>query len=81
MSGQPKTWSFIETLASTFIGFWTAFVAQMFIMHVFGIMADVFRDFLITAFFTVLSLVRGYYVRRLFNWLHTRAIDDAEIAS
>jgi hypothetical protein len=77
MSGQTKRMSAVETLASTAIGFAVAFVAQIWIMERFGIECDFGRDLLITAFFTVISLVRGYFVRRLFNWLHLR---DAEIA-
>lgn len=61
--------SAVESATSTAIGFCVAFFAQLFIMDVFGITADIFRDLLITVFFTVLSLVRGYFVRRFFNWL------------
>ena len=72
MSGQSRKMSALESASSTAIGFVVAFFAQLFIMDVFGIHADLFRDLLITVFFTVLSLVRGYCVRRFFNWLQVR---------
>lgn len=72
MSGQSKRMSAVETLASTAIGFIIAFVAQIWIMEQFGIECDFGRDLVITVFFTVISLLRGYFVRRLFNWLGER---------
>lgn len=78
MSGQSRKMSALESASSTAIGFVIAFFAQLFIMDVFGIQADLFRDLLITVFFTVLSLVRGYCVRRFFNWLQVSR--DAKFA-
>lgn len=78
-AGQSRKMSALESLASTAIGFVVAFFAQIFIMGIFGIGSDLMRDLMITVFFTVLSLVRGYCVRRAFNWLQVRR--DAEFTS
>lgn len=64
---QTKLQSLIETLAGTAIGFVIAFLAQLFIMHHYGIRSTIQQDLFITIFFTGLSILRGYAVRRLFN--------------
>lgn len=71
--GQKKLMSFAETAFSTGIGFVVALMAQLWIMEQFGINYDPMRDVVITCFFTVISLVRGYLVRRFFNWIHVRS--------
>ena len=77
---QTKMQSLIETVSSIAIGFVIALAAQSFIMWVEGIEADFMRDIRVTVFFTVISLIRSYYVRRLFNRIHnTRSNHDATI--
>lgn len=64
---QTKLQSLIETLAGTAIGFLIAFLAQLWIMHHYAIQSSLQQDFFITIFFTGISIIRGYAVRRLFN--------------
>lgn len=64
---QTKLQSLIETLAGTAIGFVIALCAQLFIMKLYGIPSTLQQDFFITLFFTGISILRGYAVRRLFN--------------
>ncbi len=74
MSGQSRMMSMIEVSISITIGFCIALLAQLFIFHIFSIEVSLKDNLIIVTFFTVISLVRSYCVRRLFNWIHTRSI-------
>ena len=67
---QTHKQSMIETCASTAIGFGIAYVASLLVLPLFGFAVTHGQNFWITVIFTVISLVRGYFVRRLFNYLH-----------
>jgi hypothetical protein len=70
---QTKFQSLIEVLVGTALGFIIAFCAQLWIMHHYAIQSTLQQDFFITLFFTGISILRGYAVRRLFNWIfHNR---------
>lgn len=62
--------SAVETAASTAIGFGIAYVASYTILPLFGHRITHADNFWVTVIFTVISLVRGWCVRRLFNRLH-----------
>lgn len=66
---QTKFQSALEVLAGTAIGFIIAFLAQLWITHYYAIQSSLQQDFFITIFFTGISILRGYAVRRFFNWL------------
>lgn len=66
---QTSKQSAIEVLAGTAFGFLIAFLAQLFIMEHYAIRSTVSQDLAITTFFTGISILRGYAVRRFFNWL------------
>lgn len=69
---QTKKMSLIETLSSVAIGYIISLAAQMIIFPIFGIKVSLTDNLLIGLFFTVVSIVRGYLVRRLFNWINFR---------
>ena len=69
---QSKKMSLIETLSSVAIGYIISLAAQMIIFPVFNIEVSLTDNLLIGLFFTVVSIIRGYYVRRLFNWINFR---------
>jgi polysaccharide pyruvyl transferase WcaK-like protein len=71
---QSKTQSAIEVVAGTTIGFIIAMIAQVYITWQYGISSTLAQDFGITVFFTGISIIRGYAVRRFFNWLASRAL-------
>jgi hypothetical protein len=62
--------SAIETIGSTAIGFVIAYVASYTVLPMFGHHVTHGQNFWITAIFTLISLIRGWCVRRLFNRLH-----------
>ena len=64
---QSRRESFIEALVGTAIGFCVALVGQVFIMAYYGIASTLVQDFGITLFFTGISIIRSYAVRRFFE--------------
>jgi hypothetical protein len=68
--GQSKGMSFIEIGFSTAIGFLIAYITVAIVMPAFGHHVSPSQNFWITTIFTVVSIVRGYCVRRLFNAMH-----------
>jgi hypothetical protein len=72
---QTKLQALRETVASTAIGFVIAYAATAFVMPAFGYRVTHADNFWITCIFTVISLVRGWCVRRLFDWLHHRGVN------
>lgn len=69
---QSKMASFIEAWANILIGYTVSFIANLIVLPLFGYKVTVGDAFWMSVVFTVLSLVRSYYVRRWFNWLHVR---------
>lgn len=71
MKGSQTRWgSFVEAWVNIFVGFGIAFVANAVILPVFGFTAlSAAKNFYITCLFTVISFVRSYCLRRLFNSL------------
>lgn len=65
---QSKRHSFVEACAGTAFGFVVAFISQLLIYPKYGIVVSLGTNLSLTAIFTAISIVRGYYVRRLFNW-------------
>ncbi len=66
---QSRCGSAIEALANVLLGYWIAVGAQMAIFPLFGVHLPLSENMAIGLLFTVISLVRGYALRRLFNRL------------
>ena len=66
---QCKSQSIAEVITNTAIGFIVSFITQLIVFPIFSVEVSVFRHIGITACFTIVSIVRGYIVRRLFNQL------------
>lgn len=64
---QSRKMSMLETVTSTCIGFVIAIASQYVIFPVFGIHVPLHEHLEMGVFFTVVSVVRGYLIRRLFN--------------
>lgn len=69
---QPRSLSMIEAAANVAIGYAVAVVAQLVIFPLFGVHLPLGDNLAIGAAFTVVSLVRSYAVRRLFNAMDGR---------
>lgn len=64
---QTKTQSLIESLVNILIGYLTALFSQLAIFPLFDINIPIEDNLLIGLYFTGISLVRSYIVRRYFN--------------
>jgi hypothetical protein len=75
---QTKRASFVEAITNTSVGLLIAFAAQWFICWVYGIKLTPHDNGIIVFWMTVLSVVRSYVVRRVFNRkTDSRYIDEA----
>ena len=64
---QNKAQSLIETLTNVSIGYVISFIANMTVLPMFGYDINLTDGFLISMIFTIISVIRGYIVRRWFN--------------
>ena len=64
---QTKRQSLIETLTNVGIGWFISFIANMLVLPLFGYNINLTDGVLISIIFTVISIIRGYVVRRWFN--------------
>ena len=64
---QSKTASFIEAVFNTFIGLLVAFVAQAIIAWVYDIPVTYYHIGILTFWMTVISVLRTYVIRRIWN--------------
>lgn len=64
---QSKTQSLKETVISTFIGLAVSLITQIIIFPLYGMEVSFNQNIQITIIFTVVSILRGYLVRRYFN--------------
>lgn len=69
---QTKRQSAIETLTSVTIGYLVAIGSQIVVFPLFGLSVSFGDNLLIGAFFTVVSIIRGYLIRRMFNRLQSK---------
>jgi hypothetical protein len=66
---QTRRMSLGETCASTGIGYFVAVVTQVVVFPIFNIHASTAAHLEISVIFTVVSILRGYAIRRLFESL------------
>ena len=69
---QTKKHSIIETLTSTAIGFIVSLILVNIVLPLYGFDVKLGQSIGITVIFTVASILGGYGVRRLFNWVQHR---------
>ncbi|MBU2897715.1 DUF7220 family protein [Vibrio hepatarius] len=68
---QSKKQSLIESMVNVVIGYMVALFSQLAIFPYFGVYLPLTDNLLISAFFTIVSIIRSYLVRRLFNQKYT----------
>ena len=64
---QSKKESFIETLASVFVGWIIGVILNMLVLPLFDYNITVIDSLWVSLIFTVVSVIRGYITRRFFN--------------
>lgn len=77
---QTKKQSLIEVVTSTTLGFIISLIATFSILPLLGIASTPIKNIKLTIFFTAISILRSYIIRRMFNstgkgvqkdeWLH-----------
>ena len=73
--GNDKRQAFIEALVNTSTGYGFAILTQLVMFPVFNIEVNLFEHLALGAVFTVVSIGRNYFVRRLFflMWLRRQS--------
>lgn len=64
---QTKLMSFIESLANTAVGIMIAYFAQLWFFEQAGIAVTAEQNTTLVLFMTVVSILRSYVLRRVFN--------------
>lgn len=64
---QTRTESAIESVVNIMIGYTVSLLSQLVVFPLFGIVIPLADNLLIGAWFTVISLIRSYVIRRVFN--------------
>lgn len=75
---QTKRQSAVESLCSTAFAFFISVAVWQFIVNpLWNLQTGIIDNLAITTLFTVISVVRSYYTRRLFNHMHTTKTKNA----
>jgi uncharacterized membrane protein YgaE (UPF0421/DUF939 family) len=64
---QSRFGSIIETLTNVVVGLIISFVANLLIFPLFGWEISTSQNIILVIFYTVISIVRSYALRRIFN--------------
>ena len=64
---QTKRQSLIETLTSVFVGWLIGVILNMLVLPLFDYNITVIDSLWVSLIFTVVSVIRGYVIRRFFN--------------
>lgn len=69
---QSRRMSFAEALTNVAVGYGIAVATQIAVFPLFGLHASLSDNLLMGAIFTVVSIVRSYSLRRLFEAIRMR---------
>ena len=70
---QSRLMSAVESIANVIIGYGVAVTTQIMVFPFFGLTASLGDNLLLGIIFTVVSLVRSYTLRRVFNGIRSSA--------
>ena len=77
---QSKLGSIVESVANVVVGYGIAVTSQVLIFPCFGVHVPLTANLKIGLVFTVISLIRSYTLRRIFNkirHIHLEEVSDA----
>jgi hypothetical protein len=66
---QTRLGSLVESIVNVLIGFGVGVASQYYIFPLFDIHIPFWTNVEIAVWFTVISIARSYFVRRLFNYI------------
>lgn len=72
-SGQSLRHSILETVVSTSVGYALSSGLMFFLAWAYGLRSSPATNFQVVFWFTLLSLLRSFVLRRIFNHLHLRS--------
>lgn len=64
---QTRTMSMVETITNVAIGLIVSFLSQVVIFNLYDIHISLAQNLELTLYFTVVSVIRGFALRRFFN--------------
>jgi len=64
---QTRRWSMVEAVTNVAVGFVVSVLFQWAVFPIFGIRISFSENLAIATVFTVVSIARGYALRRIFN--------------
>ena len=64
---QTRTMSMVETITNVAIGLVVSFLSQVLIFKCYDIHISLAQNLELTLYFTVVSIIRSYVLRRFFN--------------
>lgn len=67
--GQTRAASAVEAVANVLVGYGVALASQLLIFAAYGVHLSLGQNAMIGVWFTLISLVRSYVLRRVFNRL------------
>ena len=76
---QPKLESLFESVLNVLVGFIISVIATLIVLPLFGFAVTGGQSIVISAVFTVLSIARSYFLRRLFERWRLRKINGQTI--
>lgn len=68
---QSKKMSLIESITNVVIGYCIALLSQIIVFPFFGINVPIRDNLLIGFWFTVISIIRSYTLRRIYNKINS----------
>lgn len=71
---QTRKASLVEALLGTALGFAVAMLTQVVVFPWFGIYVPIATDIALSCIFTIISIIRGFALRRMFEHLRVRGI-------
>jgi hypothetical protein len=66
---QLKKHSFLESIVNVVVGYGVALLSQIIIFPCFNIHISLRKNIYIGFWFTIVSIMRSYFLRRIFNKL------------
>jgi hypothetical protein len=69
---QSRRMSLVEALTNVGVGYGIAVMTQMAIFPLFGLHATLAQNMMMGAIFTVVSIIRSYALRRIFEEIRVR---------
>ncbi|PKP79166.1 MAG: hypothetical protein CVT81_00310 [Alphaproteobacteria bacterium HGW-Alphaproteobacteria-3] len=71
---QTRLMSLVESLANVIVGYGVAVVTQLLIFPIFGLHTTLAQNLTIGAIFTIVSIVRSFALRRVFEAIRMRSV-------